>query len=332
MCISSHGALNPRKPLGKVGPKPYDRGKYDVDKVLKFKTLDLKLVLTEVDKIINSTGVDMNLLENELKYGESDIPNQWHQIWFGCTREFTWEMLITIFGLVRFSDFGHLWFHTDCEPINSEFWLLAKCILAEKLTIVKLLEPPKTIFGRKLHAVHHKSDVYRLAILIKYGGVYIDDDIVAFRELKDLYKEKRVILAIESGMSISNGYIMSPKQSNFMLFWLQEYREFTSVGSGLNKWGRFSVLNPWALHKQLGNDYVKTFNGDMVRPAWYEHDKMFRGYYNWSESYNIHLSPRAWWKYKVKRYNASLVDFVTEDNTLGEVYRHVVLGDKRLLC
>lgn len=124
------------------------------------------------------------------------------------------------------------------------------------------------------------------------------------KPLTDIYEEKRVVLAVESGMSMSNGYIMSPKNTNFMLFWLQEYRDFTSVGSGLNKWGRFSVLNPWALHKQLGDDYVRTFNGDMIRPAWYEHDKMFKGYYDWSDAYNIHLSPRAWWKYKVKRMNA----------------------------
>ena len=66
MCISVN--KNARMPLHRVGSKPSDRGKFDVDKVLHYKRLNKSLVLDEVDSIIASTGVDMGALEHSLQY------------------------------------------------------------------------------------------------------------------------------------------------------------------------------------------------------------------------------------------------------------------------
>ena len=48
------------------------------------------------------------------------------------------------------------------------------------LRIVKRT-PPKTVWGRPIVNVEHQSDVARLQILLEFGGIYLDDDVLILK-------------------------------------------------------------------------------------------------------------------------------------------------------
>lgn len=45
---------------------------------------------------------------------------------------------------------------------------------------------PQSVFGRELRHYAHRADVVRLEVLLAYGGIYLDLDVVALRSFDDL--------------------------------------------------------------------------------------------------------------------------------------------------
>ena len=80
-------------------------------------------------------------------------------------------------------------FHTDCEP-DTILWKKVKSISGNSLLIqfvtvqntsIKPKYPDRFspfIFWQtpKFSKIEHLSDVYRIYLLYKYGGIYLDDD------------------------------------------------------------------------------------------------------------------------------------------------------------
>ena len=66
----------------------------------------------------------------------------------------------------------------------------------------------------------------------------------------------------------------------------------------------------------------------MVRPNWKELNLLFKGYFDWSASYNIHMSGSngRYINGLKQSYNVSLSsvsDFDCMENTIGELVRYV---------
>ena len=66
-------------------------------------------------------------------------------------------------------------FHTDCLPRGKYFREVEP-----NLRIVKR-SPPKQVWGRPVKHVEHQSDVARLQILLEFGGIYLDDDVIILK-------------------------------------------------------------------------------------------------------------------------------------------------------
>ena len=82
--------------------------------------------------------------------------------------------------------------HTNRPPLKGRFFQLLKWVINnnyiddknEKTELeVKFLEKPTEIFGVKLSSVYHASDIARIQVLMKYGGIYLDTDQIVLKPL-----------------------------------------------------------------------------------------------------------------------------------------------------
>lgn len=106
--------------------------------------------------------------------GEHKVPNIVHYIWFGC-RDFRFHHYLSVKSVIKIQKPVTILFHTDCMPHGKYFREVEPHLRIVKRT------PPKTVWGRPIVNVEHQSDVARLQILLEFGGIYLDDDVVILK-------------------------------------------------------------------------------------------------------------------------------------------------------
>ena len=194
---------------------------------------------------------------------DEQIPNVMHLISFGCRsfkpynflswisallfRKFYLKAIILIF--LEKPDLVIL--HTDCSPETS-LWEKFKELAGDRLKVLPRT-PPDSIWGKELTSVEHQSDITRLHILLKFGGIYLDDDVLVLKSLDDLRSNDIVLgeenydalgmryLFINSTNFKANSIILAKKDTWFMKRWLWEYRYYDQT------WSSQSCFAPWSI-------------------------------------------------------------------------------------
>jgi len=206
-----------------------------------------------------------------------------------------------------------IYFHYAYEP-SGEWWDRAKPFL----TLVQL-DPPRNIFGNPLLHYAHISDVVRLEALLKYGGIYLDIDVLCLKSFAPL-RRFEAVMGIEGKGGLCNAVIMAVPEAPFIRRWYQEYGTFRSTGKD-EFWSEHSVQRPFELAKQFPGEihtanrfsffwpcffqfpllfgvsahrpFLQRLLGLLVQPATYLVVK--------SRSYCIHLYESMWWDKYLKQ-------------------------------
>ena len=58
---------------------------------------------------------------------------------------------------------------------NGDYFAILEAIVGPRLVVAPLARPTH-VFGQQLASVHHASDVARIQILMKYGGIYLGEE------------------------------------------------------------------------------------------------------------------------------------------------------------
>lgn len=130
-------------------------------------------------------------------------------------------------------------FYYQYEP-SGEWWEKSK----PYLTLIRI-EPPAEVFGNKLYHFAHQSDVLRLQILIREGGIYLDLDMICLNSFEPLRKFS-CVLGRESSVGLCNAVMMAEPGAPFLKRWLETYRSFRSKGHD-EFWSEHSVDRPMQL-------------------------------------------------------------------------------------
>jgi hypothetical protein len=162
-----------------------------------------------------------------------------------------------------------VFFHYQYEP-KGEWWEKIKPFLT-----LNQIEAPQSIFGNRLYHVAHQSDVVRLQMLQKHGGIYLDLDTICVKPLSPFldasfvigqqFKPKYVfydhhLLRLLTGLrrmnaeafrgakveGLCNAVMLSEPNSEFVNRWLNSYHSFRSKGRD-QYWGEHSVFLPQRL-------------------------------------------------------------------------------------
>ena len=279
------------------------------------------------------------------------IPEIYHYTWFTCGVKFGMLNFLSIFSVLKFADQPDkvkIFIHTDCDDLfkgSDNIWFnkIMKIagnnrLIIQKIYLIDSIWNNKVSLGKAVHI----SDVYRIFLLAKFGGIYLDNDMVLLKSHKKFlrndenHKNHNLIIAEESAASLANGFMMASPSTlvnpnKILLKWLQEYKYYQNI-----MMGPYSVMKIWALSQKYPEE-ITIVKNQMVRPNWLEIDLLFGDkVLLWGEDddndfYNMHLNSRYIDKMMLKHYNHTIREFSDIDcltNTFGEVARFILYGNK----
>lgn len=288
---------------------------------IKWKEIDFDFI----NKTINIQYFNNNYYGkiNNNKSLENNIPNIIHFI-FGFKEqntEFELYRYISIKSAIDVNNPDKVYFYYKFEPYGY-WWDKIKPYL-----ILEYVEPPSEIYGNNLYHYAHQSDVIRLQKLYKYGGIYLDIDTICLKSFKDLLNNK-FVLGIQPNKQgtqiygLCNAVMLSEKNSEFVLKWIDEYTTFRSKGRDAY-WDEHSVIKPLKLAYDNPNLVTIIENNCFYNPLWYDiNTYLFDTNINIdnykkliNKNYCIHL----WDTYSYNHLSKLNIDNIIKVNTLYNI-------------
>ena len=150
-----------------------------------------------------------------------------------------------------------------------------------------------------------------------YGGVYLDIDELLLRPLEPLRKYEYTQGYEETDL-LGSQLILSKKNATFLHRWYDSYKNDYKPSWEYNALNIPAILaknHPRLIH-------VEGFN--FTRPNWPNRQLIYKGNYDWSTNYGMHLFVRDYKKETTEDIIRTL------NTTIGAVCRHVLFGNKEL--
>jgi hypothetical protein len=151
-------------------------------------TPNTKLIASSSDDILSFEGFD-----NQHGASQNIVPNLVHLIYFKkSTLKF--EEMINIFSIY----FNHrpdlIYIHCDTCSFSGKYWdQLKSCTGLWNLIRINQIPETSTIFGVKFGWIQHRADIYRLLVLMNYGGIYLDNDVYVIKSLAKYFKYEMTV-------------------------------------------------------------------------------------------------------------------------------------------
>lgn len=135
---------------------------------------------------------------------------------FQSTTPFSFFNYLVILAARRHLRPKQLLIHFNDEP-NTFWWNQTKHDTEINATLMKTRLVSK-IFGNSVYHHAHRSDILRLEILMKYGGIYLDTDVLTFQSLDLLLNVSDVVMAYETTEDtfICNAVILAKRNAVFL--------------------------------------------------------------------------------------------------------------------
>ncbi|XP_070547713.1 uncharacterized protein [Ptychodera flava] len=262
-------------------------------------------------------------------HDETVIPNIAHFLWFYEDQPLRFDQFISILSAYAVMKADKIMIHTDMEPIGKYWEILKETI--NTLEIVPLHLPQLCLFNN----VHHRTDLARLQILLKYGGVYLDNDVIVVRSLEPL-RHYDFVMGREIPLNpdfLNNGIIMASKNSQFLKLFYLGYKIYYG-----NCWSCDSMQYANALAIQFP-DLIH-----VEERSFHQTDTLltFEGHFPWwKEHYTVHTFARTY--LNRARNKVEALDKVNPDssvwesalkkldNSFGEIARYVYEASKATL-
>lgn len=124
----------------------------------------------------------------------------------------------------------YIFIHTDSyDSLRGKYWrwireerdLFARVVLLP-------LHVPSEVFGRKLsqkYGLYHGTDVARLQVVLKYGGIYLDNDMFVVNSL-DKYRKLEMAVSWPVNGTVGNMIVIANRNARFLARWLDNYRDY----------------------------------------------------------------------------------------------------------
>ena len=160
------------------------------------------------------------------------VPNIIHFIRFN-NFELNFVDYVVLLAAMRNQRPDKFYIHTNVQDVqytgkywkwvqqNEELWMRIQ---------VLYLEAPTEIFGLKLNEgwrFYHGSDIERIRVLMKHGGIYLDNDSFIIRSL-DKYRKYEFVINLHENQFMGNQVMIAHKNARFLALWLDSYRFYRS--------------------------------------------------------------------------------------------------------
>ena len=146
------------------------------------------------------------------------VPNIVHYIWTGDYEPMLFHHFLSVKSVFDYMKPDVIYFHCENEP-TGKWWKETKSKM--KTLKIQKLELPTEIFRKSIVMSGHKSDIARIEILIKHGGIYIDTDVFVIKSF-DRLRKYNFTMGIEyhgNPGRLNNGVIVAAKGAPFLHKW-----------------------------------------------------------------------------------------------------------------
>ena len=275
-----------------------------------------KTLLVFVDDASNSSDeYYVNKAATNQSGGNYMVPNIIHLIWFGLDKSFTFINYVSVRSVFEQQRPKRIMFHCDHLPIGPWWQRLA----SEVPLMVMPRQPPAYVGKKKLDLIYHQADVTKLEVLIKYGGIYIDCDVIVINSLNPL-RVNEATVGREKPKKLIMGVMFARRNARFLRLWYDSYKhsyrpDLWDYNSGIVPFHLYT-LRPSLLH-------IEPYR--LTTPDWTERHLLWDTVIPWHHLYVIHVmthkTDASFTPENIKRLNS----------TFGEVMRLVYYGSPTML-
>ncbi|KAK3101565.1 hypothetical protein FSP39_004524 [Pinctada imbricata] len=179
-----------------------------------------------------------------------EIPKLVHFVWFD-DKNLTFMMYLSIRSVLTVLNPDKVFIHSDSKLAGDYSEKIIKDPRVEFLH----REIPEFIFGRKLDFIEHKTDVVKLNILLEYGGIYLDWNIVSVQSIDDIIATgyDAIMNIGNNTREINNGVVMAKPDSHFLKYCLKSYIHYKGDRWPISEMeirNKLSALYPGTIHYQ----------------------------------------------------------------------------------
>jgi hypothetical protein len=224
------------------------------------------------------------------------VPNLVHFIWITgpTSRPFSFINYMAV-RAAKEQTGGAVVIHCNEPPSGNKFWDMAL-----RYAAFRRIDVPTHIGGTEITHVQYASDVIRLELLYRWGGIYIDTDMLLIKPVKPLM-ERKCTMTIESvnndgtPKSVANGVIFAAPKSEFLKIML----DATPVAMKSDVWANHAVTLPLELAKEYPEmihlePQKSFFPFDLSRNWLFEGEKADEYTPMLNETYGVHVYETFW--------------------------------------
>ena len=261
------------------------------------------------------------------RWSQPVVPNNVHYVWFSqwgksganIKNIFRFHHFMSVLSAYKYIKPKTIYFWCD-HPPEGRWWMEARRA-APTMTVMNM-SAPKSIYGQRISIYEHMTDVARMDIVMKHGGIYTDLDVVALKSWDPLlyYDTTMSTSRYHFRKSLTNSVIISAKNSSFLRAWKDSYHDFHK------SWGHNSLEMPYEIAKKRPE--LIHIVSNLIEYPIYPYHKFIHNIgvkLDWSKSYGMHLFHRA---YK-KEHDPDTIK--TLNSTLGEIFRIIYYNTIELM-
>jgi len=217
-----------------------------------------------------------------------------------------------------------VFFHADALPVEGIWWTRTLDEV-DNLYLVLTVRPLQAPSGKPLVFGEHSTDLARIDILINYGGIYLDSDILVLKSFDPLLRHNYVMGRVTPDQ-INSGIVLSRRGEAFLSLWLESYKSYKGKGE---TYTHKATIVPHKL-AELYPHLIHVEEESLNKPNWKPEGmrQLYTGHYNWSDNYAIHL----WHRYLPSGVSVPKKpeDIEHLNSTLGEVIRFILYGSDNI--
>ncbi len=158
------------------------------------------------------------------------VPNYVHFLRYGDQlRNVNFMDAVCILSAFKNQIPDKIFFHTNLPQFEGKYWeaLLKVPKFNDTIEFV-YIEPVESIFGQRLHnwyKLWHGSDILRIDILKRFGGIFIDNDVYVVKKM-DEFRKFEMVVEIADFKSFGTMTLVAHKDARFLRLWLDSYKQY----------------------------------------------------------------------------------------------------------
>jgi hypothetical protein len=157
------------------------------------------------------------------------VPNYIHFIHIGGYQLRYTEMICVLAALKNQKPEKIFFHYNKRTTFSGKYWeVLEKTPGFKEVFVRHDIRLPTRIFGLRLDEATldwHGSDIARIRILKRYGGIYLGNDCYLVRSI-DYFRKFEISLSWEEDVSVGTQTIIAHKDARFLESWLQSYKHY----------------------------------------------------------------------------------------------------------